>query len=84
MAEIGRKTGVATVFGFKLYGFVAWWLWRTFYLAKLPTIKKKLKVMGDWTSDLVFKPDIAMIKRSDIEVNFDNQNHFSQNNISSN
>ena len=23
--------------------------------------------MGDWTSDLFFKPDVAMIKRSDIQ-----------------
>lgn len=23
--------------------------------------------MGDWTSDLISKPDVAMIKRSDIE-----------------
>src|SRR5437867_6428961 len=58
MAEIG--TGVATLFGFKLHGFIAWWLWRTFYLANLPTIKKKLKVMSDWTMDLVYKPDVTM------------------------
>ena len=63
MAEIGKRTGVATLFGFKVHGFVAWWLWRTFYLANLPTIKKKLKVMGDWTMDLVYKPDVAMIKK---------------------
>jgi NADH:ubiquinone reductase (H+-translocating) len=62
MAEIGKRTGVAKLFGFKVYGFVAWWLWRTFYLSNLPTIKKKLKVMGDWTMDLVYKPDVAMIK----------------------
>jgi len=65
MAEIGKRTGVATVFGLKIHGFAAWWLWRTYYLAKLPTAKKKLKVMGDWTSDLIFKPDVAMIKRSE-------------------
>ena len=63
MAEIGKRTGVATFFGFKVHGFVAWWLWRTFYLANLPTTKKKLKVMSDWTMDLLFKPDVAMIKR---------------------
>jgi NADH dehydrogenase len=66
MAEIGKRTGVAILFGrIKLHGFLAWWLWRTYYLGNLPSIKKKLKVMGDWTSDLVFKPDVAMIKRSD-------------------
>src|SRR5919201_3403883 len=63
MAEIGKRTGVATLFGFKVHGFLAWWLWRTFYLANLPTMKKKLKVVGDWTMDLVYKPDVAMIKK---------------------
>jgi NADH:ubiquinone reductase (H+-translocating) len=63
MAEIGKRTSVATLFGFKFHGFIAWWLWRTFYLANLPTIKKKFKVMSDWTMDLVYKPDVAMIKK---------------------
>ena len=67
MAEIGKRTGVATILGIKSHGFAAWWLWRTYYLGNLPTIKKKLKVMGDWTLDLISKPDVAMIKRSEIE-----------------
>ena len=62
MAEIGKRAGVAELFGFKIHGFVAWWLWRTFYLSNLPTIKKKLKVMGDWTADLLFKPDVSMVR----------------------
>jgi NADH dehydrogenase len=73
MAEIGKRTGIAILFGrIKLHGFLAWWMWRTYYLANLPTSKKKLKVMGDWTSDLIFKPDVAMIKRSDIQSGLDN------------
>jgi NADH dehydrogenase len=65
MAEIGKRTGIATLFGIKVRGFVAWWLWRTYYLGNLPTTKKKIKVMGDWTSDLIFKSDVAMIKRTE-------------------
>jgi NADH dehydrogenase len=72
MAEIGKRTGVATIFGTKIHGFAAWWLWRTYYLGNLPTISKKLKVMGDWTSDLMFKPDVAMIKRPVIETGSEN------------
>jgi len=84
MAEIGKRTGVAILFGrIKLHGFLAWWMWRTYYLANLPTGKKKLKVMGDWTSDLFFKPDIAMIKRSDIQSGFDNIDKQSSSNIKS-
>ena len=66
MAEIGKRTGVATLFGIKVHGFLAWWLWRTYYLSNLPTIKKKLKVMGDWTMDLIYTPDVAMIKKQPI------------------
>jgi NADH dehydrogenase len=62
MAEIGKRTGVAILFGrIRLHGFLAWWLWRSYYLANLPTAKKKLKVMGDWTSDLLFKPDVSQV-----------------------
>jgi NADH dehydrogenase len=73
MAELGKRTGVATIFGIKSHGFISWWLWRTYYLGSLPTFKKKLKVMGDWTLDLVSKPGVAMIKRSESENNPKNE-----------
>jgi hypothetical protein len=47
----------------KVHGFLAWWLWRTYYLANLQTMKKKLKVLSDWMMDLIYKPDVAMIKK---------------------
>jgi NADH:ubiquinone reductase (H+-translocating) len=46
MAEIGKRTGVATILGIKSHGFSAWWLWRTYYLCNLPTIKKEIKSNG--------------------------------------
>jgi len=63
MAEIGKRNGVAKLFGFKLHGFAAWWLWRIFYLNNLPTLRKKARVLTDWTIDLFYKRDITMIKR---------------------
>lgn len=59
MAEIGRRDGVAMLFGIKVRGFIAWWMWRTFYLLNLPTRSKRLKVFLDWTMDLFFKPDVS-------------------------
>jgi NADH:ubiquinone reductase (H+-translocating) len=71
MAEIGKRTGVAILYGrIKLHGFVAWWLWRTYYLSGLPTVNKKLKVMVDWTIDFLFKPDVAVIKRTDLKTSY--------------
>ena len=63
MAQIGKRTGVAILFDkIKLHGFLAWWLWRTYYLINLPTTKKKIKVIGDWTFDFIFKPDVSQIQ----------------------
>jgi len=59
LAAIGRRTGVARVFGFNFSGFVAWWMWRTIYLSKLPRFEKKLRVALDWTLDLVFTKDLV-------------------------
>jgi NADH dehydrogenase len=59
LAAIGRRTGVARVFGVNFSGFLAWWLWRTIYLSKLPRIEKKLRVAIDWTLDLIFTKDFV-------------------------
>ena len=63
MPQIGKRTEVAIFFGkIKLHGILAWWLWRMYYLINLPTTKKKIKVIGDWTFDFIFKPDISQIQ----------------------
>jgi NADH:ubiquinone reductase (H+-translocating) len=59
LAAIGKRTGVAQVFGFNFSGFVAWWLWRTIYLSKLPRFEKKCRVALDWTLDLIFSKDLV-------------------------
>jgi NADH dehydrogenase len=61
LASIGERKAVAEVLGFHFKGFVAWWMWRTIYLAKLPGTVRKLRVMIDWTFDLVFPRDISQI-----------------------
>lgn len=59
LAAIGKRTGVARVFGIRFSGFPAWWLWRTVYLLKLPRLEKKLRVAFDWTLDLFFSKDLV-------------------------
>jgi NADH dehydrogenase len=59
LAAIGRRTGVARIFGIKFSGFLAWWLWRTIYLSKLPRFEKKVRVALDWTLDLLFPKDFV-------------------------
>lgn len=59
LAAIGRRTGVANVLGFNFSGFVAWWMWRTIYLMKLPRFERKVRVALDWTLDLLFSKDLV-------------------------
>ena len=59
LASIGRRTGVARILGINFSGFVAWWLWRTIYLLKLPRFEKKLRVALDWTLDVFFSKDFV-------------------------
>jgi NADH dehydrogenase len=59
LAAIGRRTGVANILGVNFSGFIAWWLWRTIYLSKLPRAEKKIRVALDWTLDLLFSKDLV-------------------------
>jgi len=59
LATIGHRAGVAEILGLRVSGFLAWWLWRTIYLAKLPTFAKKLRVALRWTLDFAFRRDLA-------------------------
>lgn len=62
MALIGRKNGVGILLGYKVYGFIAWWLWRSYYLGNIPTTEKKFRVMIDWFVDLFFYRDVTRLK----------------------
>lgn len=59
LATIGRRTGVARIFGVNFSGFLAWWMWRTIYLSKLPRFEKKCRVALDWTLDVLFTKDLV-------------------------
>lgn len=61
LVSLGYWRAVARVYGMPFSGRFAWWLWRTVYLAKMLTWKKKLKVVIDWTWDLFNPRDIAQL-----------------------
>jgi NADH dehydrogenase len=62
LATIGRRTGVAEIMGFHFSGIIAWAMWRAIYLAKLPGLQKKVRVLLDWTLDLFFSKDIVQLR----------------------
>lgn len=63
MASLGARKAVAQLPGNRvLTGFPAWFLWRTYYLLRLPGFDRKLRVAFDWTLDLIFPRDVAELR----------------------
>jgi NADH dehydrogenase len=62
MGSLGRRNAVAEVFGLRLSGFIAWFLWRTIYLAKLPGWGRRIKVATAWTLDLFLQPELVELR----------------------
>lgn len=65
LVALGHRTAVAEIRGLRFSGLLAWMLWRGVYLSKLPGLEKKLRVLIDWTIDLLFPRDIVLAVDSD-------------------
>ncbi|HVP74892.1 MAG TPA: NAD(P)/FAD-dependent oxidoreductase [Gaiellaceae bacterium] len=59
VATLGRYKGIADVLGIRLRGFAGWWVTRSYHLYQLPLLSRKLRVVADWTTSLLFRRDIA-------------------------
>jgi len=64
LAALGHRSAVAQVFGLNVSGFLAWFMWRTIYLMKLPGWGRRLKVAASWTFELFLPPDLVQLKLS--------------------
>lgn len=63
MASLGARRGVASLAnGIVITGFPAWFLWRTYYLLRLPGLDRKVRVGFDWLLGLIFRRDIAELR----------------------
>lgn len=62
MVSLGHQSAVASIRGLTFSGFIAWWLYRTYYLFQLPRWVKRLRIVFDWTLDLFFPPELVQLK----------------------
>jgi NADH dehydrogenase len=60
-ASIGHRNAVGQVLGLKVSGRLGWAMWRAVYLAKMPTVARKIQVAFDWALDLFFPRDIVQV-----------------------
>ena len=62
MAAIGHRRAVADAFGVPLWGFAAWLLWRGYYLSKMPTVGRKIRILLEWSWAALFRTDITHLR----------------------
>ena len=59
MGSLGHHSAVGEVLGVRISGFLAWWLWRVIYWAKLPGFNRKIHVAISWFVNFFLPHDIA-------------------------
>jgi NADH:ubiquinone reductase (H+-translocating) len=61
LAALGHYDGVGRIGPFKIRGFFAWWVWRTYYVMQMPRFERRLRIIIDWTIALLFRNDVVKL-----------------------
>ncbi|KKS04004.1 MAG: FAD-dependent pyridine nucleotide-disulfide oxidoreductase [Candidatus Nomurabacteria bacterium GW2011_GWA2_41_25] len=61
LMSLGQWMAVGEIFNFTFSGHTTWWFWRTVYLFKLISWRKKVRVAADWTMNLFSPRDISQL-----------------------
>ncbi len=61
LAALGHYQGVGRIYKLRIKGFLAWWVWRSYYLFQMPRWERRFRVMIDWTVALFFKNDVVQL-----------------------
>jgi NADH dehydrogenase len=65
LASIGRRTGVGIVFGIRVRGLIAWFMWRGYYWSRTPGFSTKIRVAIDWALTALFGSDPVQLQVED-------------------
>jgi NADH dehydrogenase len=61
MGSLGHSRAFGQLVKLRVYGVVAWFVRRSYYLLQMPGWSRRLRIMIDWTFALLFRPDIVKI-----------------------
>jgi NADH dehydrogenase len=66
LASLGAHTGVGIVFGVKVRGWIAWFMWRGYYWSRVPGVNRKVRIALDWALTALFGADSVQLKVEDV------------------
>ncbi len=61
LLSLGQWMAAGQIGQISFWGHFTWWLWRTIYLSKLLSLRKKFNVAMDWTLNLFSPRDISEV-----------------------
>ncbi len=59
--SLGQWFAAGTIGKLNIHGRLTWWLWRTIYLFKFASNKKRLRIVFEWTLNLLYPRDITRL-----------------------
>jgi len=59
--NLGRYKAVGQLAQQRFKGFPAWWMARTYHIAQVPGVARKVRAIADWTIGLPFSRDVAEV-----------------------
>ncbi len=62
LASLGSRDGVGKIFFFTVKGFLAWLIWRAFYLSFLPSFATKVRVLTGWIVEFLVPRNAVMTR----------------------
>ena len=64
LVSVGEHFAAVDLLGMRMSGVLAWFVWRSLYLTKLVGFGNKVRVVLDWTLDLLVERSISQISAS--------------------
>ena len=61
LASLGHHRGVGRIGSIRVYGFIGWWLRRSYYLFQMPQWSRRVRIVIDWTVQLFFRSDVVQL-----------------------
>lgn len=61
LVSLGQWQAVGQIWRINIRGRFTWWLWRTVYLFKFFSVKKRFKVALEWTINLMYPRDVTKV-----------------------
>jgi NADH dehydrogenase len=59
LVSVGEHFAAVDLMGVQVSGFIGWFIWRTLYLAKMVGVGNRVRIVFDWTLDLLIERSVA-------------------------